>query len=74
MNSDPPMFVLEMQGLGGANGRILPVTISRRDNSSYEFDKLAAFGVKKTLAYGAVDALQLWVGNSLSFSVQEGEK
>jgi hypothetical protein len=40
-----------------------PGTNSKRENSSYEFDKLAGFGIKKTLAYSAVDALQLWVSS-----------
>lgn len=52
---------LELKGLGGGYGRMSPGTNSKRENSSYEFDKLAGFGIKKTLAYSAVDALQLWV-------------
>jgi hypothetical protein len=41
-----------------------PGTNSKREKSSYEFDKLAGFGIKKTLAYSAVDALQLWVSSA----------
>ena len=62
------MCVLGLKGIGGAHGRVLPITHSRRGNSFYEFDQLAAFGIKKTLAYGAADALQLWVSNSLLLS------
>ena len=57
-----------LKGLGGAHGKVMPGKNSKRGNLSYEFDQLAGFGIKKTLAYSAADALQLWVSNSLPVS------